>query len=262
MDSQAPAATASQAKDITADSLFKFAREETKRRTGDKQLAYMSGELKETLSVYSPRPQIVPGITDETSPKCRYSNLLATALTVGRRRFENTRILYEAVKIKHRDEFMTNSRDKEGRPKLANWTALRRYVAFLRAIRAVDEDELMLTARGLQLVENPWKNYNIRLLKLIREYLDRQNGLTIEELRTAMQRVLHRRWIPTKENVLQDLSPKKGNYLNESHTGLVLDLLGCIGEIGTLRKREQVYFPWIEPPPVVTTNKKSDDVRQ
>jgi hypothetical protein len=243
-----PRGTVSHGNEITVESLFQFVRSETERRTGNKQEPYMQGNLTETLSIYLPRPEIIPGITGEISPKCGYSKLLATVLTIGKRRFDNTRILYQAITGKHREEFLTNSRDQGGRPKLANWAALRRYVAFLRAIHIVDEDELMLTVRGLRLIEEPETNYNVRLLKLLTEYLERQNGLTIQELRDAMQRVLHRRWIPTRENVLQDLPPAKGNYLSESHMGLVLDLLGCIGEIGTMRKREQVYFPWIESP--------------
>ena len=35
-------------------------------------------------------------------------------------------------------------------------------------------------------------------------------------------------------------------FRDEQHLGLVLDLLGYIGIIGTLRERQQVYFPWNE----------------
>lgn len=242
-----PRATTQNGNEITVDTLFAFAKTETERRTAGKQRPYMQGTLGETLSIYLPRPIIIPGITAGLSPKCGYSKVMATVVTIGKRRHTDIQSLYRSVTTKYRDEFLTNSRDESGRPKLANWTALRRYVSFLRAVGVIDKDELMLTTRGLDLIDNPESHYNARLRVFLTRYLESQNGLTIQELRDAMQRVIQRRWIPTREHVLQDLPPTKSNYINEGHMALVLDLLGCIGEIGTLRKREQVYFPWIAP---------------
>jgi uncharacterized caspase-like protein len=58
-----PEATVSHADDsITAESLFNFARRETKRLTAGRQDPYSFGNLRDTLSVYSPRPPISPGL--------------------------------------------------------------------------------------------------------------------------------------------------------------------------------------------------------
>ncbi len=132
--------------------------------------------------------------------------------------------------------------DRDGRisQRPANWTVLRKYVSFLRAINVVDSDDLRLTHRGEELNDNPENTYNIKLLNLIEVYLDRY-GLSRDELKAMMQRVLRRRWLPTRSNVLSTFTKRP---INESHLGLVLDLLGNVGVIGTLKRKEQVYFPW------------------
>jgi len=53
--------------------------------------------------------------------------------------------------------------------------------------------------------ETPEQDYNLKLLTLIDAYL-RQYGLSRDELKTMMQRVLQRRWLPTRANVLSTLS--------------------------------------------------------
>lgn len=131
----------------------------------------------------------------------------------------------------------------------AKWEVLRRYVSFLRAIRVMESEDLRLTYRGQKLLASMETLYNAKLQVLLIEYLHSQKGLTVEELRATMQRVMERRWLPTRENVLNDLFLQRGHDFNEAHIGLVLDLLGCIGVIGTLRKREQIYFPWNERAP-------------
>ena len=110
----------------------------------------------------------------------------------------------------------------------------------LKTINVVDGDDIRLTHRGEELNETPDQDYNLKLLTLIDAYLGRY-GLSRDELKSGMQRVLQRRWLPTRANVLSTLIKRP---VNESHIILVLDLLGHIGVIGTLKRKEQVYFPW------------------
>ncbi len=231
---------------ITADSLFKFARKETERHTSGLQQPYMIGNLDEAISKYSPKPVIVAGISEAPEPSA-YSKLRAIATVLGKRRFEDLRELYRAVTHRHKEAFLTPYRRSDGsiikRP--ASWTVLRRYVSFFRAIGVIDDDELMLTARGLKLIKNPAETYNVRLLDLIDRYLQR-SGVPRNEIREAMLDILNRRSLPTRSNVLTELSLAKGYSLNLRNLALILDLLGYIGAIGMPRRKEQVYFPWAE----------------
>ena len=233
---------------ITAASLFKHAHNQTKALTRGAQVPYIFGNLNVQISRYTHRPTIVRGISKNVSDKSAYCKIIATIKTLGHRTAQRLSELYERILVRHREAFLTNFIDKsrriEQRP--AKWTVLRRYVAFLRAIRAIEPDALRLTPRGAKLLVNMEELYNSRLQALLVEYLTRQNGLSVDLLRTSMQRVMERRWLPTRENVLNELFLEKGYDLNEQHLGLVLDLLGHIGAIGTLRKRQQVYFPWNE----------------
>jgi Caspase domain len=236
---------------ITADSLYKYAKSETKKYTDGAQEPYMFGSLSEQISRYSHNPVIVRGISQNVSEKSAYHKLIAILRTLDKRRYEDLQELYARILTRNRDAFLTNFIDEHHRivQRPAQWQVLRRYVSFLRAIRAVDDTELRLTPRGEELLTGMDTLYNAKLQRLLVEYLGRERGLTVDLLRNTMQRVMERRWLPTRENVLNDLFLEKSYDLNEHHIGLVLDLLGCIGVIGTLRKRQQVYFPWNERPP-------------
>jgi hypothetical protein len=231
---------------ITADSLFKFAREETQRLTSGFQQPYMVGKLDEAVSMYSPKPVIVAGISEAPKPSA-YSKLYAIATVIGRRRFKDLRELYRAVSHRHREAFLTPYRrpDRSIVKRLAKWTVLRRYVSFFRSIGVVDEHKLMLTARGLDLIKAPSKTYNTKLLNLIDQYLQR-SGLPRNEIREAMLGILNRRSLPTRKNVLTELSLPKGYSLNLRNLALILDLLGHIRAIGMPKRKEPVYFPWAE----------------
>jgi hypothetical protein len=235
---------------ITADSLYKYVRSETRRYTKDEQEPHMFGNIGHQISKYSHRPTIIRGISKNVSEKSAYHKLIAILKTIGHRRHEDLPQLYDRILAHHEDAFLTNFIDGQGRidQRPAQWQVLRRYISFLRALRVVDDEELRLTPRGLQLLTKMDDLYNAKLQQLLIEYLHRQKELTVDELRNTMQRVMERRWLPTRENVLNDLFLERGYGLNEHHVGLVLDLLGCIGVIGTLRKRQQVYFPWNERP--------------
>lgn len=235
---------------ITAESLFRFVKDETKRLTNGKQEPYIVGHVDQEVSRYSHNPVIVRGISRDVSEKSAYHKLIAILKTIGDRTYKSLPQMYERVLVGHRDAFLTNFVDEDRRisQRPAKWPVLRRYISFLRAIRAVDEAELRLTPRGSALLVGIDDLYNTKLRDLLTQYLDRQRGLTIDDLRRTIQRVMERRWLPTREYVLNELFLEKGYHINEQHLALVLDLFGCIGVIGTLRKRQQVYFPWNEHP--------------
>ena len=210
----------------------------------------MFGHIAQQISKYSHRPTIVRGVSQHISEKSAYHKLIAIIKTVGRGKHEHLSELYDRILIRYREAFLTNFIDEHRRitQQPAKWQVLRRYISFLRAIRVIDGQELRLTSSGEHLLVGMDQLYNAKLQRLLTEYLQRQKGLTVDLLRNTMQRIMERRWLPTRENVLNDLFLEKGYDLNEHHIGLVLDLLGCIGVIGTLRKRQQVYFPWNERP--------------
>jgi hypothetical protein len=227
---------------ITTDSLFTFVKNETINLTEGAQEPYMAGTLAQPLSLYTEAPVVVPGITGGISPKSAYAKLRAIVAVLRRKTFPDLHTLYLAALSRDRRVFLTNYIDADGRisQRPAHWTVLRKYVSFLRAINVIDSDDLRLTHRGEELNDTPEQNYNLKLLKLMDSYLDRF-GMSREELKGMMQRVLQRRWLPTRANVLSTLIKRP---VNESHISLVLDLLGHIGVIGTLKRKEQVYFPW------------------
>jgi len=209
---------------------------------GRRGVVTLSGYLPQPLSLYTEAPVVIPGITAGISLKSAYSKLRVIVAVLRRRTFPDLHTLYLAALSRDRRVFLTNYVDADGRisQRPASWTVLRRYISFLRAISVVDLDELRLTPRGEELNETPEQNYNLKLLRLIDRYLERYD-LSRDELKTMMQRVLQRRWLPTRANVLGTLIKRS---VNEQHVGLVLDLLGHIGVIGTLKRKEQVYFPW------------------
>jgi len=231
---------------ITMESLFKFAEKETQRYTSGIQKPYMIGKVNEAISAYSAKPVIILGVSEAPEPSA-YSKLFAIATVIGRRRFGDLRDLYRAVTYRHNQAFLTPYRRPDGsivkRP--ANWTVLRRYVSFLRSIGIIVQDELMLSAKGVKLIEEPSKTYNVRLLAAIDHYLETAD-VSRKEMRDAMLAILSRRSLPTRTNVLTDLSLAKGYSLNLGNLGLILDLLGYIRAIGMPRRRDQVYFPWAE----------------
>jgi hypothetical protein len=231
---------------ITADSLFRFASKQTRSLTSDLQQPYMTGKLEEAISKYSAEPVIVTGVSEapETSA---YSKLLAIATVIGKRRFGDLQKLYRAVTHRYRESFLTPIRRDDGSivKQLAKSTVLRRYISFFRSIGVIDEDDLMLTASGLRLIEKTSQSYNETLLDLIDGYLGRA-GVPRNQIREAMQDILNRRSLPTRNNVLSDLSSTKGYSLNLRNLAIVLDLLGYIGVIGMPKPREQVYFPWTQ----------------
>jgi hypothetical protein len=187
---------------------------------------------------------IVSGITTGISLKSAYSKIHVIVSVLKRKRFPDMHTLYLSALSHDRRVFLTNYIDADGRiaQRPAQWTVMRRYISFLRAIKVVDHDELRLTPRGEDLTRTPERNYNLILLTRLDDYLG-QHGLSRDELKAMMQRVLQRRWLPTRANVLSDVTLLK-RPVNEQHLGLVLDLLGHIGVIGTLKRKEQVYFPW------------------
>ncbi len=166
-------------------------------------------------------------------------------MTIARRTFANTRDLYAGIMKSYKPAFLTNYRDSHGNisQQPASWTVVRKYISFLRAIQVVDEEEIRLSPRGLELFEDAPSGYNGRLLRLIDRWL-KNHGLDRDQLRNAMQRVMQRRTLPTRSNVLNELALMRKMPVNEQHLTLALDSLGYIGMIGILRRRDQVYFPW------------------
>jgi len=233
---------------ITIESLFRYVKRETKKYTKDSQEPYMLGTVSQQISRYSHKPTIVRGISRDVSEKSAYHKLIAIIKTLHQGKQGTLSQLYERILVRHRDTFLTNFLDERRRivQQPAKWQVLRRYVSFLRAIKVIDDQELRLTSRGADLVDKIDVLYNAKLHRLLTEYLESQRGLTVDILRNTIQRVMERRWLPTRINVLNELFLEKGFDLNEHYLGLALDLLGYIGLFGTLRKRQQIYFPWNE----------------
>jgi len=232
---------------ISVKSLFDFVAEETKSLTKSKQKPYMFGDGQIKISKYVERPFIKPGISKEVHPKSAYSKILVVAKTMRSKSFGNLRDLCRRVTDQHREVFLTPFKRPDGSiaQQLANWTVLRKYVRFLRAIGAVDDESLVLTTRGVHLIDDLKNGYNYRLLTLIDEFLSR-NGSSREELRNAMQRILRRRGLPTRQNVILELSFTKGYRIDQTNLGMLLDMCGYIGVFGMPKRRDQVYFPWSE----------------
>ena len=229
---------------ITVESLFNFVKGETLRLTGGAQEPYIAGHVDQQLSLYTEAPTIVPGVTEGISPKSAYSKIRVIVSVLKRRVFPDTHTLYLAALSHDRRVFLTNYVDSDGRisQRPAQWTVMRRYISFLRAIMVVDREELRLTPRGEELARSLDQEYNLALLKLLDKYLELSN-LSRDELKGMMQRVLQKRWLPTRSNVLSDVKLFE-RPVNEQHLGLIMDLLGHVGVIGTLKRKEQVYFPW------------------
>lgn len=230
---------------ISAKSLFEFAKRATEQATGGLQRPYMSGDLREDLSIYSPEPTIIDGVSKHVPVKSAYAKILLVARVLGHRRFNDLSSLYSRISYKDSRIFLTAYKDEDGRisQRQAHWSVLRKYVGFLRALGAVDEAEIMLSARGLDLISDVEEQYNKKLLALITNYLHR-DSLTVDDLISTIKAVLGRRSIPAKSELLINLSLQKGFSLNQRNLGLILDLLGYIGIVGMPKKRDQVYFPW------------------
>lgn len=232
---------------ISVKSLFDFVARETKSLTQGKQKPYMFGDGQIKISKYVERPFIKPGVSEKVHFKSAYSKILAVARTIGNKNFDSIRDLYTQIVYQHRESFLTPYKRPDGSiaQQLAKWTVLRKYVRFLRTIGAIDGERLSLTSRGLHLIDDLKNGYNYRLLTLIDDFLSR-NGSSREEVRTAMQRILQRRGLPTRQNVILELSFTKGYRIDQTILGILLDMCGYIGVFGMPKRRDQVYFPWSE----------------
>jgi hypothetical protein len=232
---------------IYARSLFEFAKKETNGLTANKQVPYMFGDGHIIVSKYVEKPRLVPGTTKGAHIKSAYTKILAIARSMGNKNFSSLRDLYLTVTAAHREAFLTPVKRSDGSivQQLAKWTVLGKYIRFLRAIGAVDGERLFMTHRGVQLTQNPEKTYNLRLLTLIDDYLNR-NRSSRSDLRAAMQKILLRRGLPTKQNVVLELSFAKGYAVNQTNLGIILDMCGYINIFGMPKRRDQVYFPWSE----------------
>ncbi len=232
---------------ISVKSLFDLAAEETKSLTDNNQKPYMFGDGQIKISTYVEKPYIRPGVSEEVSPKSAYTKILAVATTIGSRSFKSLRELYLRVTAQYREVFLTPFKRSDGSitQQLAKWTVLRKYVRFLREIGVVDDQSLSLTTRGRHMIQDLKNGYNYRLLAQIDDFLSR-NGSSRDELRTAMQRILRRRGLPTRQNVILELSFTKGYRIDQTTLGILLDMCGYIGVFGMPKRRDQVYFPWSE----------------
>ncbi len=235
---------------INVMTLFRFAQRITKEKTDGRQDAVLIGTLDETLTEYSPVPVIISGVTTDAPAKSGYCKLLAVVSALGKSRVDTVQELHRRVLHKYREAFMTPFKEPDGRitERPVQAGVLRRYVSFLRAVGAVDDEEIMLTVSGMQLTADHRRSYNERLLRLLDLYLSRF-GLTREAVRTTMQKILERRSLTTRVNVLTDLARISRLPLDQGKVGMLMDLLGHIGAIGMPRRREQVYFPWSGPTP-------------
>lgn len=230
---------------ITAQSLFGHAQRETEDGTHGAQQPYLRGSLNEPISVWTANPSIIEGVADAPI-KSGYSKLRAILKTMQRRRrFEDVKQLYEIALLHNRSEFLTPYKDKDGRisERPAHWTSIRRYVGFLRAIGALDEETLELTTTGSSLIADGDSQYNAKLLPLLDRYLN-ANRISRESIRQSMRDLLQRRALPTMQNIITDLSLRNGYRLNQGHVGLLLQILGYVGAVGMAKNRDQVFFPW------------------
>jgi hypothetical protein len=229
---------------ITISSLYAFVRATTAAQTQNAQSPYLFGTVDGPLSIFAAAPVVTPG--QSPAPiKSGYSKLCTIIDALGRGRFAEAKDLYAAALARKRDAFLTPFKDDSGKigERPAHWTSIRNYISFLRVIGVIDHEELRLSTRGRELLDDVDSTFNAKLLLLIDEYLTRVN-LTRPIIRDAMNALLQRRALPTRGNILTDLQLTRGYGLTQTHLGLTLQVLGYMGVFGMPGRREQVFFPW------------------
>jgi hypothetical protein len=228
---------------ITADSLFRYAEERTRKLTSDVQVPYVHGRLGEVLSEYRRVPAIRPGVSRGVNEKTSYCKILAICRTLkGRDGWRSASQLHSALLRHYRSSFLTPYREPGGgityRPVKVGVVA--KYVHFLRVIGFVDVRSLRLSRHGRAALRYREREFNERVLEGIETYLSRR-GLSREIIDDTLRSVLGRRRVPTLMEVKTDLT-LIGHGIRAFELRLVLDLLGHIGALRT--SGDRVYFPW------------------
>jgi hypothetical protein len=236
---------------ITTDSLFQFLVRKTRELSQNAQVPYAIGRLNIEIARFQEEPILNTGFTEDVSPKSAYSKIFAVVDVLSRRNrpYDDLESLYRTVIAKHQRAFLTNYIDDRGSisQQPASWTVLRTYIPFLRSLKIVDDEELRLTPRGADLINGPRERYNQKLLLLLDRWFG-SLGLDRDSLRAAIVRVVARRWMPTRHNVLAEINLIARQVPSERTLSLGLDMYGYIGVFGMLRRRDQVYFPWSKTP--------------
>jgi hypothetical protein len=228
---------------ITADSLFRYAKHETKRRTNNVQDPTKQGDLSDPLSIYHPKPAINPGFSKWANEKTAYFKLLAICKTLAKRGYSNATDLYKAVISENPSSFETLYKTPNGifKYKPVKPIVVSRYIRFLRVLKLVDSDVLKLLPEGRTMISSSDTVYNKNLLLAIDNYL-MSHGLDRAVIENSLRQILSNRLVPTKRDIFDYLS-LSGHRVPTDDLKLILDLLGYIGAIRMTIDR--AYFPWV-----------------
>jgi hypothetical protein len=232
---------------ISAQSLFDYAKRETAEITQGVQTPYMHGQLTESLAEYQPVPEIIPGLNKLASVKSGYYKIYIIGRALASRSaFPSTAALYKDVLRRHRKSFLTPYKNDNGvieyRP--AHPSVLARYLRFLRALGVVEREELRLSKYGRRVVSRWTTEYDESILEALDAYLARHE-LTRDRLQDILRGILSSRGLPTPSEIVDYLAPggpRPGPRMPGSDLRLVLDLLGYAGAVRVAI--EKVYFPW------------------
>jgi hypothetical protein len=227
---------------ITFDSLFRYAYQETKRRTSHTQEPQLKGNLSEPISIYQPKPQIILGMSKGVDEKTAYFKILAICrLLSSANPPKSLDRLYQSLLAQYSTAFQTLYKLPDGsfeyRPVQEN--VVSRYVHLMRSLGLIYEDGLVLSAVGRKIATKWRSSYNGILLESVDKYLAR-HGIGRDDVEHALRQILASRGVPTKLDVLDYLS--LGRALPKDELGIVLDLLGYIRAIRMSTKH--AYFPW------------------
>ncbi|MCL4268822.1 MAG: caspase family protein [Anaerolineales bacterium] len=227
---------------ITAESLFNFAKKETKNNTNNTQDPQKTGSLAEPLTIWESKPEIVKGVSNEADEKTAYKKILIICRVLALKKPpKNLEALYKNLTTKHLSSFQTLHKLEKGKfeylPVKRN--VISRYIRLLRSLELLEQNKLQLTGTGKKLATNWSSSYNLLLLNAIDKYLQK-HGISRETIEHSLYQILSSRGVPSKVETLDYLS--LGRTLSKDELGTILDILGYMRAIRM--STGHAYFPW------------------
>jgi hypothetical protein len=228
---------------VTADTLFRYAEDDVRNRTNSVQRPQIYGQLREVLTVYQPKPAIIPGVNELANDKTAYRKIMAIIEVLnGGQETTSTQALHRRLLSRYKSVFETlyKTAANEFVYKPVGIAVTQRYLRLLRSLGLVDMLSIELTTEGKRLGRNIRGRFNMGLLEAIEGYLA-GIGMSVADIETALRQLLNSRSIPARVEVL-DYIALVNRDVRKDDLSVILDLLGYIRAIRMSDGRS--YFPW------------------
>jgi hypothetical protein len=195
------------------------------------------------LTVYQPKPAIIPGVNELANDKTGYRKIMAIIEVLsGAQGTTSVEALHRRLLSRYKSVFETlyKTAANEFVYRPVSIAVTQRYLQLLRTLGLVHSFSTQLTSEGRRVGRNIRGRFNIGLLNAIEDYLKRI-GMSVSDIEASLRQLLNSRSIPARVEVL-DYIALVNRAVKKDDLSVILDLLGYIRAIRMSDGRS--YFPW------------------